>query len=888
VSIARTLRAAVLGLTVGALVAGGLALAPAAGAASPDVVINEVYGGGGNSGATLKNDFIELKNVGSMPVDVTGWSLQYASATGVYGTNKTSLSGVIAPGATYLVQEAAGTGGTEALPTPDATGNIAMGAAAGKVALARTTATLGCGTACAGTAEVVDLIGYGTTAVGGEGAPTANLSSSTSASRKNTTDTDDNAADFAVGSPSPQSSASGGGTGGGDTTPATLACDSTTVPVGSVQGTTDTSPAVGQTVVVRGTVVGDLQNGGYNGVHVQDPGDGNDATSDAVFVFSATLPALDLGDVVTVRGKVAEFNGLTELTAPTVVTCGTAPLPAPAALALPSTTEQREALEGMLVAPASDLTVTEVYNLNRFGEVVLAAGGRLISPTEAADPGAASAQVAAENAARSIVLDDGSNKNLATANPVLPPPYLTVGDPVRVGDTPQLQPQVLSYGFNLWRLQPADGSADGNTFAATNPRPTAPAAVGGDLRIADFNVLNYFVDFPSEFGDRARGAADAAELKEQQDKIVSAITTLDADVITLHEIENSAVMTPSDPYRAVETLLAAIEAADGHDWDYVRAHEDTDVITNAIVFRTDRVTTVGDPSVPDDLTAFSNARSPIAQTFRAGDEKFSIIANHLKSKGSSCGAASDDTSVGGAGNCNGDRDAQAQALVAFAETVKQQSGDDDVLLTGDFNSYRYEDPIDAVTGAGYTDMGPALADGQYSYVFDGGSGSLDHVFASPSITSKLAGLAVWDINAVESFAYEYDGYEGLYAPNAYRASDHNPTVFGLTTDVAAAATISEPQPLRGDKVTVTGTAFDAGTTVQATLPSRNGTVLGTGVADQNGTVTITFTVPVLLAQGAYPVDLTAADGEKASTSFTLRSVWQDAVAHLVRLLTTGR
>jgi predicted extracellular nuclease len=329
----------------------------------------------------------------------------------------------------------------------------------------------------------------------------------------------------------------------------------------------------------------------------------------------------------------------------------------------------------------------------------------------------------------------------------------------------------------------------------------------------------------------------------------------------------------------VETLLAAIEQADGHDWEYVQAHEDSDVITNAIVYRTDKATAVGAPSVYDG-PEFNNARSPIAQTFRAGDETFSIIANHLKSKGSSCGAANDDTSVGGAGSCNGNRVQQAEALVDFAETVKEQSGDDDVLLVGDFNSYRYEDPIDAITDAGYTDMGPVLADGQYSYVFDGGSGSLDHVFASPSIVEKLTGMTVWDINAVESFAYEYDSpYEGLYAPYAYRASDHNPTLYGLVTaDLPATAAISDAAPRRGDTVTVTGTAFDSGTTVTVTLPSQNGLVLGTGVADANGTVTIQFTVPNLVHKGDYQVDLTAADGEKASTSVTLQTRGQDVAA----------
>ncbi|MPQ96771.1 ExeM/NucH family extracellular endonuclease [Modestobacter sp. I12A-02628] len=859
----RITRPAVLGAVVGSLAAGGLAVAAPASAVSPDVVINEVYGGGGNSGATLRNDFIELANRSTAPVDVTGWSVQYASAVGT-SWQVTPLTGTIPAGGTYLVQQAAGTGGTTDLPTPDATGSIAMGAGAGKVALSTGSAALTCGTACAGTATVRDLVGYGSTAVGGEGAPvTPNPSSTTSAARTAGPDTDVNSTDFTVGAPTP--------TAGGTVTPPVdpeppvgPACDAAVATIGSVQGT-GAATAVTTPVTVRGTVVGDVQDGGLDGFYVQDAGDGDAATSDGVFVYAPGGAAVDLGDVVTVTGTPAEFNGQTQLGGTRYVECGIAPQPAATALPLPSTDAQREALEGMLVAPPAGLTVTELFNLDRFGETQLAQGGRLLTPTEAAETGAPAEAVAAANAARSILLDDARTARLDTGGQA--PPYLTVDDPVRVGDTAVLQPTVLGYGFGTWRLQPADGSADGTTFTPTNPRPAAPPAVGGDLRVADFNVLNYFVTF----GGNSRGAPDAAELAQQQAKIVTALTALDADVITLHEIENSSVTTPATPYRAVETLLAALSAADGNTWDYVRASEDTDVITNAIVYRTDEVTPVGGPQVPADLSVFANARTPIAQTFDADGEVFTIVANHLKSKGSSCGAGSDVPDTAG-GNCNGDRVAQARALADFAGRLATSTGDPDVLLTGDFNAYRYEDPIDVLTAAGFTDLGPVLAEGQYSYVFGGGSGSLDHVLASRSIVPKITDLAVWDINAVESPAYEYGGYEPLYAPYAYRSSDHNPTVFGIDTDTPATAAVSSAAATRGDVVTVTGTAFDNGEQVTATFPgepNKNRATLGTAVAGVDGVVRIQYTVPQGFRKGTYPVLLTGATGEQASTSIVL-------------------
>ncbi len=179
-------------------------------AVSTGVVISQVYGGGGNSGATYKNDFIELYNLGATPVNVTGWSVQYGSATGTTWTNRTNLTGTIQPGHYFLIQEAAGSGGTTNLPTPDVTGTIAMGASAGKVALvSSTTALTG---ACPTGGSIVDFVGFGNTigntANCSETAPTPTLSNTTAALRNGngSVDTDNNASDFTVGVPNPRNS----------------------------------------------------------------------------------------------------------------------------------------------------------------------------------------------------------------------------------------------------------------------------------------------------------------------------------------------------------------------------------------------------------------------------------------------------------------------------------------------------------------------------------------------------------------------------------------------------------------------------------------------------------------------------------------------------------
>ena len=171
-----------------------LVLAAPASAASPDIVISQVYGGGGNTGAQFKNDFIELYNRGTEPVPVTGWSVQYASSGGTTWTNRTPLSGTIRPGRYYLVQEGAGANTSlPELPTPNATGSIAMSATAGKVALVTNNENLACGANCDTAPGVKDFVGYGN-ANDSEGLPTQTLSNSTAAHRLEggNVDTDNN------------------------------------------------------------------------------------------------------------------------------------------------------------------------------------------------------------------------------------------------------------------------------------------------------------------------------------------------------------------------------------------------------------------------------------------------------------------------------------------------------------------------------------------------------------------------------------------------------------------------------------------------------------------------------------------------------------------------
>ncbi|WP_255610069.1 ExeM/NucH family extracellular endonuclease [Micromonospora sp. PLK6-60] len=571
--------------------------------------------------------------------------------------------------------------------------------------------------------------------------------------------------------------------------------------IAEVQGTGGATPLPNTRVTVEGIVTADHRTGGYNGVYVQTAGSGGDrpvaagTASDGIFVYlttnTANHPSVTVGDRVRVSGTPNEYNGLTQLTiaakADVQICAHDATLPAPVPVGLPLADDARESVESMLVAPLGQHTVSEVYNTNRYGEVVLAAGDRPApNATDLARPGSdAAKQVIADNKLRRILLDDGKTTNLSTAG--LLPPYLSKENPLRVGDSVEaFGPVVLSYGFSEWRLQPttpvsADTPTVGRTtFKATNPRTATPANVGGDIRVASFNVLNYFV----HFGGDARGAANEAGLAKQEAKIVAAISALGADVVGLEEIENSVRFDANDPQQALKRLVTALNAKDGAGtWDYVRtpaelpSAAEQDFITTAIIFKPAKVAPQGPARSVNDESVWFNAREPIAQTFTAGKLTFTVVVNHLKSK-SGTGTGDNADTGDGQGSWNGDRVRQARALTAFVDRVKADSGTDDVLLLGDFNAYTQEDPMQVLYDKQYKDLNDT---GKATYVFGGESGSLDHALASPSLASRVTGVDVWQINAVESFAFQYDGLAAFYDPNPYRASDHNPVVVGLST-----------------------------------------------------------------------------------------------------------
>ncbi|WP_426184609.1 ExeM/NucH family extracellular endonuclease [Microbacterium sp. TWP3-1-2b2] len=782
-----------------ALGAGALVASPAvANTAGTGVVINEAYLSGGSAGAAFTNKFVELYNPTTAPITLDGMSLQYRSATGTANfTGVAPLTGVIPAGGYFLVQGNSNGNAGVALPTPDAVTGLTPSGTNGTLALVEGTAAVNLAPgSVAGVDGVVDLLGYGTSNTFETAAATSPAGNTDvkSMNRTGGADTDDNSADFTLSATiTPQ------GSGGTDPDPdPDPDPEPTAVSIAEVQGTGDVSPLDGQAVTVEGVVTGDYRVGGYKGISIQTAGSGGDAdatpgASDGVFVFlNALNPALEIGDLVSVTGMVSEYFGQTQVSPATagdisVITAGAG---VPAATPLPDSVvgADREAYENMLVAPAGTYRLASSHQLYNYGTLWLNPGELNVKSTETTRPGADADAIAAANRAERILLDDGWSVQISNGDHTGEQPYFVADTVVRNGDVVDFAETgyVLQYGFEDWRLQPVvaiDDASDATykaTFTTENPRTDAAPEVGGDVQVGAFNVFNYFTTLQSEDPD-ARGAKTAELFATQKSKIVTAINGLDADVVALMEIENSIHFgKPVDT--AVADLVDGLNADAGSDvWEYVPTPEallttETDVITNAIIYKTDAVTPVGDSATVVDETVWGNAREPIAQTFDVDGKLVSVVANHFKSK-----SGDGDEPADGQGHFNADRVAQAQSLLGFTETLAETSGSEDVLLLGDFNAYGQEDPIDVFAQAGWTDLVPA-ADAGYTYTFDGELGSLDHAIASPSLTESITGTGVWGINSAEWSDRGY-AFGAAEAGTPFRSSDHDPVIVGVSSEI---------------------------------------------------------------------------------------------------------
>lgn len=708
----------------------------------------------------------------------------------------------------------------------------------------------------------------------------------------------------------------------------------------TIQGDSLTSPLLGQTHTIEGIVVGDFQPAteSIRGFFVQEEDtdtDDNLLTSEGIFVYHNATD-VSVGDLVRVSGTVQEYYDMTQLGNVTDVSIvsGDNALPTAASLTLPfSETTYLERYEGMLVSMPQSLYVTEIYNLGRGGQLLLSADARLMNPTQVITPGQPAIDLQATINLNKIILDDGSLRQ--NPDPVIyPSPFLSATNTVRGGDTVANIVGVLSYSYSGWsgtdayRIHPIEMP----TITHTNPRPTEPPDVGGMLHIASFNVLNYFDTFTGctagvgGASTDCRGANNLEEFNRQRDKIINAMLMINADVFGLMEIENDGY---ADEASAIDDLVDGLNAIAGAGtYAYVDVDTrtgdvnvlGTDAIKVGLLYKPATVILTGTTAVLDssvDPTFLGGNRPALAQSFEdpITGKVFTVIVNHLKSKGSAC--TGDPDTGDGQGNCNLTRTAAAEALVDWLDGDPTEVGSDHYLIIGDLNSYAKEDPIVALEDGGYTNlmahMAGDAADEVYGYVFDGQWGTLDYAMGSHSVLPYVTNAAAWHINADEPIVLDYNveyktpgQISSLYNDAPYRASDHDPVIVGLNLTPMEQLTLTKTvtpnaNVFPGDEVTYTLTLHNDGAlpvngiALTDTLPwqvyfvdwvnqssaaENAGVITWNGELEGNETLTISFRAIVrsdsfFLAQ---PVVNTATytvfgmPGEAASATFILGGV----------------
>lgn len=552
----------------------------------------------------------------------------------------------------------------------------------------------------------------------------------------------------------------------------------TPIAISAVQGAGGRSPRVGESVTVRGVVVGTFIDG-LGGFFIHSPPGAEDDdpdTAEGLFVEwpPSREPRPQVGDLLEVSGLVAELGdepaSLTSLIDARWRKLGAAEPPVIEIGSAPAGAAGWEALEGARVLIPAPLTLTGHYGLFEYGELLTSFDGRLVQPTELAPPGPAAADLAADNARRALLLDDGSDQRRPQRLWALPQPPQGCA-PLRVGSVFHGAEGVVDQRHGRYRLQlirPLEAIGQ----ASRPPPPTLP----GSLRVASLNLLNLFNGdgrgggFPTP-----RGARTPEQYQRQQTKLVAQIRALAPDIAALMEIENDGF----GPDSALAQLVAELDRSEpAAQWRFVDAGSGpgSDQIRVALIYRAATVRPVAAPVSLDAGPFATGSRPPLAQAFRQGDGPvFVVAANHFKSKGG-CDQAEDlDRNQGDGQACfNASRVAAATALSEWLHSDPTRTGSDLAVIIGDLNAYSHEDPLQRLRREGWLSL--AGPDAGFSYVYDGVGGRLDHALASPALAERVRGAAYWAVNAEENAAF---GHERDHTGQPWAGSDHNPLLIGI-------------------------------------------------------------------------------------------------------------
>lgn len=493
------------------------------------------------------------------------------------------------------------------------------------------------------------------------------------------------------------------------------------------------------------------------GIYIETPSkDAHSEGSRALWIADAGLSRLAVaGQVVAITGTVAETGSKRDrMTAIASVSeraiCAVdEDLPLTAAK-LPMSARQRESLEGMRLEFKQHLWVTDVYR-HRNGELTVSSDKVLRAPTEAHRPGNEAQAIGRENRNRSIRVSlPGSDTEAMPAGTRLAAVRGVMGHDGR-------SPLMYLERLPQRSLPPIDRIAP---------------AVDGHLRIVSMNLLNFFngdgrgMDFPTE-----RGAKTPDELREQKARYRSALSAMQPDLIGVQELENDGF----GKFSAARELLAVLDSTGTGPWAVIDPGGDRvgdDVITVGLFYRTSVLEPAGPAEILDSPEFRGLSRQPVAQVFRHlnSGALLLIAVNHLKSKGRCPETGANSDLDDGQGCWNQARVDAVEALVPWLQELATNAETEKVLVLGDMNAWRREDPIQEFLAAGFDDLVASLSGlPQHSFLYWGQAGTLDYAFASPAMAADARAAQIWNINAAWP--------AGMDLPEPWlRMSDHDPVI----------------------------------------------------------------------------------------------------------------
>lgn len=556
-------------------------------------------------------------------------------------------------------------------------------------------------------------------------------------------------------------------------------CAAATTPIHALAGSSAAA------VRVRGVVTAVFP--GLRGFFLESPRaawDARAATPEGIFVY-AGRHALTLasGEIVEVDGRYQLFHGTPEVSRLRAVRlCGRALLPPAVAVRLsPGRRQPWSALVGMRVRFTQALTIDDLFDLGRYGEVRAAAAGRRYAPTAVTAPGAGAVVLGVAAGVRSIWLDDGSFRGR--------PPVLQLAGkrfdaehPLRAG---QILRHVTGIAYRAFGRDVVEVQSFRLDEGANPRRPVADLHLPTGLRIVTFNVDNYFdraysgAAFPTE-----RGARSAEEFACQTHKLVAALAQLHPAVIALQEVENNGFGAGGALAVLVAALNRAVPGAAYRFVDPGMQRLGSDLIAPSLVYdahrlvRTGRVALLAATATAPKAFAAGLKRPALAATFRerAHGWAFTVISLHLRSKRSPCHGGLD--GYRGTDYCAQARTAAARRVSAWLQRNPTGVKTAARALAGDFNAYQHEGAVRVLLAARWALL-PAVPAGRVSYseTARAGAGELDYVFVSPAFARRVRASAIWHIDADEAPVFSYGGRPACRGPSApFRASDHDPVV----------------------------------------------------------------------------------------------------------------